>query len=539
MNGYFLRRLFLYSVSSFLYALGFTLLTLICHPDAAEAQTASTDTSGMAAMPLSRIEGRINHPDATVQWGNFSVERGQKIDVALVVIDGNAFISGAIDGDLVVINGSVSLQREAVVSGDILVVGGHIYASKNTTVKGQRYETDNRYVMSRQTGLLRLQRYHPPPMALKFQPEAWRFNRVRGHDFDITLGVEPTRPVWYPTITGTVSIPTVQNNHGFLDFKASIEEPLFERHTLRLRVEAYKTTDTNDGWHIPGILNGAAAFVTHNDYYNYFVRRGLTASARQKISDAFTIGIAYRHDTFLNLGAHEPFTLFGRNSPFRVNPDIDEGDIRSLALSVNYDTMPVDEVAENAWYFDAEVERAFKPFGSDFEYIRFDITARRYNHWRGHHFDLRAKFAGSDSPLPLQRSYVLGAVSGLRGFGAFEYAGDRLLVANAEYRLPLTTFRKESVVAWNLEFLTFFDTGVAYFSGGSGRNIPGHPALQSRINPRVDLRLPDSYTDLRSDAGAGIVISSRIFYATVQVAQNLHDTSVKPRILFFLHRELF
>lgn len=491
------------------------------------------------SLSRSELEALINREGTTAHAGDLAIARGQTVKGPLVVYDGNAFVSGAVDGDLMVVNGSVSLHRAAVVSGDVLVVRGWIYASNSATIHGRQTTLDDAYIVEKtRSGRLRLRPDRSPAIALKAAPSGWRYTRVRGHDFELTLGLIPRDPVWYPRLTGVVSLPTVENNHGFLDFSAAFEEPLFERNTLRLRVEAYKKTDTNDAWSVHPVVNSLAGFFTKNDFYNHFVRRGWSASATQNVSRDFSLSLAYRHDTFRNLGTRDPFALFGGDRAFRVNPAIDEGDIRSLVWRATYDAGLDGKARGNAWQITAELERALDAFGGDFEFTRYDLTVRRYNEWRGHHLDIRAKFAGAGSPLPLQRSYVLGALSGLRGFDDFEYAGDRMVLVNAEYRIPLATWRRESLIPWRLQLMPFFDTGTAYFSDPA-RNAAGHPALATRVSPRVDATTPDSYADLRSDAGVGIVLSSRILYASLHIAQNLHDSGAKSRVLVFLYRDLF
>lgn len=541
MNPFHLKRtnsVFLRSPMTIPGCLRYILLVLLFFStfSTGMAQTSSIDST---VISRSDLEGIINRTGTTVQQGSMTIEKEEVVQGPLVVLNGTSFVSGQVNGDLVVINGSASLQREALVTGDLLVVGGHIYTSSRATVQGQKRLTDERYIVSRtRAGQLRLRYDRPSAMKLSIQPDGWRFNRVRGHDVDLSLRLTPNRTVWYPSFTGTVAIPSVVNNHGYLDFKAAIEEPLFEHRTLRLKFEGYKTTETNDNWHMPAFFNGLAAFFTQNDFFNYHLKRGITASAQQRIHEALTLGFAYHHDNYKNLGTNDPFTLFGGNRAFRPNPDIDTGDIRSFTWSAVLDTKHAENEG-NAWHMEAEIERAVTSFGGDFKYTRYDVTVHRKNQWRGHHFDLRGKIAGSGAPLPLQKTYVLGAYSGLRGFGDFEFAGDRLLVVNAEYRLPVASFRREALISWQLELMTFFDTGTAFFSKKSGRNTPGNPVLQARVNPNVKQSLPDSYTDLNSNVGAGIAIYSRLLYASVQVAQNLNDTSVKPRFLFFLHRDLF
>jgi hypothetical protein len=509
------------------------------YPAHAAAGQEAAVSEKSASIPVSTLESLVNREGTTVQYGNLYIGKGETARGPLVVVNGNAFVSGTVDGDLTLLNGSASLQREAVVTGDLTVAGGYIYASRQARVAGRRTYTDDRYLVTGAAGRLRIRYDRPAPVGAALGLSEWRFSRVRGHEAALRLGIEPRTPTGYPRIAGTVLVPTIRTNHGYLDFHVSVEEPLFERRTLRLGVAGYKKTDTADDWHMPASRNALMAFVTRNDFYNYHTRRGVAVYATQHLTAGVSLGLAYAHDTYFNLPGHAPFTLFRRDRPFRPNPVIDEGNLRSLIWRFQADTRRPEERPANAWYVEAEMERALSALGSDFAYTRYDVTLRRYNAWRGHHLDIRAKIAGSGAPLPLQRVYVLGAMSGLRGFGDFECAGDRLLIANVEYRLPVATFRREALVPWRLEWLAFFDAGTAFFSRASGRNSLLHPATRDRIDPRVGLPLPARYTDLRYAAGAGLTLSSRLIDATLAVAQNLHTTAVRPRVLLFLYRDLF
>lgn len=484
----------------------------------------------------SDLSSLVNRPDATIRYGDVMISRGEQARGPLVVVDGTLFISGTVDGDLIVINGSVSLQRDAVVTGNLTVTEGHIYASRHARVSGEQIRVPNRYVLTGDTpGQLTLKRDQPGPVAFKVKPGGWRFTRVRGHDFALSVGLEPTKSPWYPEISGIVYVPTMSTPHGFLDFKAGIELPLIETNSLRLGVTGYKITDTADRWHIPANLNSLAAFVTRNDFFNYYLKRGLTVHAGQQLSERSTLTLSYIRDRYFSLSNQSPFTLFGGNRAFRGNPAIDAGKIHSFELRYGLNTVKKNK----GWYFDGLIEHSAKALGSDFSYTRYDFTARRSHAWNKHQLDIRAKIAGSDNPLPLQRTYVLGAINGLRGFGDFEFAGDRLFIANVDYRLPLHTFRARALIKWYLHLLTFFDTGTAYFNPTTGRNNPAHPLLLERVNPHAGLPLAFGYTDLRSNAGAGLSLSSHILKITLTVAQNLHTTSAKPRVLIFLHRDLF
>ncbi|MBM3264312.1 MAG: BamA/TamA family outer membrane protein [candidate division Zixibacteria bacterium] len=490
--------------------------------------------------PIAETERLINRPGTRVHFGDLIVPEGQRMQGPLAVVRGLAFVSGIVQGDLTVVNGSVSLQREAVIEGDVRVIGGDLYISRHARISGRQICTNVPVIVRGDTpGQLRLKEVRPPKVFWQTGVDGWRFSRVRGHDAAFSTSVKPADGRGFPGISATVYAPTLQNNHGFLDYRVTVEQAFFERRSLKIAVSGYKNTDTPDGWHLPSIRKSIIAYVAREDYYNYHTRSGATVTATQRIDDRVSVGMAYSHDRYFNLPERSPFTIFWHDKGFRVNPVIDEGKLLSFTWSLTVDTRPGETRTERGWYADVQIERALPSFGSDFGFTRFDLTLRRYNEWRGHHLDFRAKIAGSGAPLPLQRAYVLGASGGLRGFGAFEYTGDRLFVANMDYRIPLGRLRQKATVSWQLEGLLFFDIGTAFFSKASGRNSPLHPAVRDRIFPHVPLPLPDGYGDLRSSAGAGLTISNRFIDATLTVGQNLHRTSAKPRVTLFLHRDVF
>lgn len=523
---------------SLIFAMLITAVTFWKSPDIL-ALEAGADSQGVQSFSLVELEQLLNREGTDLQFGDVTIPKGSDRKGPLVVIDGLVFVSGLVQGDLTVVNGSVSLQREALITGNLTIIGGVCYASQQANVMGQRRILSGRYlVMGSASGQLRLQEERPPSVAMNIGLGRWRFNRVRGHEGVLTMGIKPIA-AWYPTLSGDVYIPSAVTNHGYLNFQASIEQPLSRQRGLNVKATAYKVTDTPDGWGVKSTRNSLRAFVAREDYYNYHLKQGFTISAISRITNKLTVEVGYQQDTFYNLPVVSPFTLFRRNTPFRINPTIDEGRIRSTVVRFLVDTRPSQERATNAWYVSSTFERSETALGSHYGFSRFDVLLRRYNTWRGHHLDLRANVAGSGAPLPLQRVYILGAQNGLRGFGEFEAVGDRVLIANVDYRLPVTVFRKQSLTPWTLEGLVFFDTGTAFFSSASGRNSLLNPAVRDRINPLVNLPLPSAYSDLRSDIGLGLTLYSRLVDLTVSVGQNLHTTKKGPQVTVFVRRDVF
>ena len=71
-------------------------------------------------------EGAISITNGQVHRGNFGIVAGQTIDGNLLVVHGNADVSGTVRGNVVTLDGDIVLHQGGVVAGDVLALGGAI-----------------------------------------------------------------------------------------------------------------------------------------------------------------------------------------------------------------------------------------------------------------------------------------------------------------------------------------------------------------------------------------------------------------------------
>ncbi len=146
-----------------IFALLFSAVTFWKSPDL-RAQEAGSESQGGQSFSLVELEQLLNREGTDLQFGDVTIPKGSERKGPLVVIDGLVFVSGLVQGDLTVVNGSVSLQREAVITGDLTIIGGVCYASQQANVRGQRRILPGRYqIMGSASGRLRLQEERPRP----------------------------------------------------------------------------------------------------------------------------------------------------------------------------------------------------------------------------------------------------------------------------------------------------------------------------------------------------------------------------------------
>jgi hypothetical protein len=73
--------------------------------------------------------------------GNFRLATGERLTGNLLVLRGNAELSGRLSGNIVVLDGDLVLHEGALVGGDALVIGGHI-RERGGAVQGEQRSLD-------------------------------------------------------------------------------------------------------------------------------------------------------------------------------------------------------------------------------------------------------------------------------------------------------------------------------------------------------------------------------------------------------------
>jgi hypothetical protein len=84
-----------------------------------------------------RNQGSITVPNGQTHQGDFRIAPGQTVGGNLLVIHGNAEVSGKVTGNLVALDGDIVLLPGGVVAGDALALGGAI-RDRGGVIRGER-----------------------------------------------------------------------------------------------------------------------------------------------------------------------------------------------------------------------------------------------------------------------------------------------------------------------------------------------------------------------------------------------------------------
>ena len=274
------------------------------------------------------------------------------------------------------------------------------------------------------------------------------------------------------------------------NYQLGAKKTWFDRHALTIGGSVYQRTDAGRhiGWSEGGEFLGA--FFLGSTSLDYYQRKGYQAQAKGKLTQSTNITLEFTDEEHEILFKSTDWSLFNRNVPKRSNSRIDEGNLRSVTVGYNFDSLQVptsvqsgsshggtrqtqdfwtvstpDYRTKSSWRGNLSVEHSNKRLNSDFDFNLYRFTIVRYNQLlNNHNLDFRLEGAFSDRPLPRQRLLYLGGIGTLHGYDFKELVGDNMLLFNVEYRIHFGKIRYLDDSEGPLGAVTaYLDTGYAWF----------------------------------------------------------------------------
>jgi outer membrane protein assembly factor BamA len=269
-------------------------------------------------------------------------------------------------------------------------------------------------------------------------------------------------------------------------------QPLIDSRLLDVGVRVFRVTDTPDRDRMGETENSLATFFFREDWRDYHEAEGTALHATAYLGPSLELTARWKGEDHRSLSKTTDWGLFGGEKRMRVNPAVDDGELRTFAVETDLDTRNSTRNPTRGLRALGSYELAGGELGGDFEFRRAALELRRYLKLsRGHYFDFRVmagridgakRGAGADevegfAAVPVQERFYVGGTGTLRGTQFKSVAGDRLLLANAEMRVEIFP---------ELQAVAFVDVGDAW------------------IESATDL-------DLKTDAGVGIQDSDSSF----------------------------
>lgn len=253
-------------------------------------------------------------------------------------------------------------------------------------------------------------------------------------------------------------------------FEVSATQPLFRPRFFDLGASVYRITETRDRERMSDLENSLAAFVGRQDWRDYFEADGVTLFGRAYLEPLGEFTVRWRREDHLSVEKTTDWGLLFPDTDMRDNPQVSDGQFRSLSLEWERDTRNDDQNPTRGGLMAAHWKWTGGERGGDYEYESGWFDVRRYlSVTPGQWVDVRltggllrnARRAFHDgglpekgfAALPHQELFYLGGVGTMRATQFKSIVGDRMLLANVEMRVEIVT---------DVQLAFFVDAGDAW-----------------------------------------------------------------------------
>lgn len=283
--------------------------------------------------------------------GKTEIGKDDFIEGDVFVQDGDLIVYGRINGNILVENGDVILENGAEVSGDIYTTNGKIKISEKANFSGQKHENFSplaevdkaiSYNRKKQAIQVRYKQFYEEQPG--FDNFYFEFERVSGFKIGLIFPRKFTN-----IINKHISM------YGYGGYATKIHRWIFsvglDRSLININKDdsrsflliiggkIYSTIGTKDDWLISPNANTISALIWNNDYRDYFKHEGFdvyldTYIETNLFPDIQNFKVTYSNANYGNeIRRYIKYFGWNKRRPFRENPAVYEGNLRSLSVS--------------------------------------------------------------------------------------------------------------------------------------------------------------------------------------------------------------
>jgi len=537
----------------------------------------STHPVAAQEMPLERPELPGGIAAAAVTFYNDSatvrfpvpsrLPPGSVVRGAVASLGGPFVLGGRIEGDLLVINGDLRFEPGGRVEGNVLVVGGRVLAAVEGSIGGtlEVHETPLTYTF-RGEGIAFVERGRRDGLSSPLGFGRSRLTLRAGRNYNRIEGL----PVVFGPILETSArnplrleaLGVWRTESGFdlqgsdLGYTVRVEQSMGGRDEVGIGFGVRSEVLPMESWGVSDLEASLATFLLHRDFRDYLEEQGWNTFLQWR-PRAIPLSVTweYREARHRFVAPGGPWSLKDNNLPWRPQPAVAEGDLRSLGMALRVDTRNDVRAPTDGWLatlsfrrglggdlsYPALIPEAGNGEGSDvlidpgvrravdrtFSHGTADL--RRYNRiGPSSSLSLRSLFAGAldNTPMAPQFQHAAGGVGSLPGHSLFSldcgaretrawkggleepipsdaspvypgYGCDQMVVLQAEFRAGFPVEIPRDSAVGNLLGLLELTPGWSLFldAGRGWSNSQGREAAGA---------FRGESTGWRSDAGAAL-----------------------------------
>ena len=424
-----------------------------------------------------RLIAYYNRPSTVRFGGPTRIPAGRTISGDVGVLGGPVELGGTVDGDLLLINGDITLGEGSRITGDLTVVGGVIAGIDRAQVDG---------VITTYTAILRYRRTeegieymgseavsaYKPGEGTRLELPSWTlgvseifvsagaYNRVEA--LPVTIGPRITtggsNPLRLEALLVYRTVGGLSPDAADIGYQVRARQWLFGHRAVWLEAGVQSIIDPIENWQLTNLENSLTLFLIRRDYRDYYEREGWYGLLGWK-SNGWFGSFAYRDERHRTVEKRNVWTiLFNKGDELRANAAIDAGDLKSLTATLGVDTRTDETRPLSGWFTTLSIEQAVggKLSGASQDFTRFFLDVRRFFRVSfGSVLGLRLAGGGplGSDRTPAQRQHYIGGAGSLPaysmmqfdcgaraspGFGTVPgYGCQRFALFQAEYRTKL------------------------------------------------------------------------------------------------------
>jgi hypothetical protein len=446
--------------------------------------------------------------------GRTRIPAGQRITGDVAVLSGPVELAGILDGDLVVLNGDITLEEGSRIIGDLIVVGGIVLGADQGEVDG---------IVTTYTAVFRYRRTEEGIEYLGSQPpegavptgasialpswsqgsseifiSAYAYNRIEA--LPIAIGPRITTGGRNPLRFDAFLIYRTQAgfnpDESHLGYKVRARQWLFGHKEVWLEGGIQNVIDPLERWKLTNLENSLTLFLARKDWRDYYSRIGWYALLGWRTDGGLFGSLLYLDEKQETRETNNVWTIFfNKDQELRPNAAIDQGKLQTLLLTLGIDTRNARKMPSSGWFNTLTIEQAVggELSGQKPDYTRLWLDLRRWLRVsRNSAVALRLVGGGrlGSSELPAQREHAIGGAGSLPGYKMFQfdcgahgqptfgeipgYGCQRFTVFQAEYRTDLSfnwhldqddpsQFKGDIFsIEFDPAFILLFDAGAAW-----------------------------------------------------------------------------
>ncbi len=393
-------------------------------------------------------------PHVTVEPSalRYLLPRDSAFHSTVVILGRNAYIDGAVHGDVIVVAGDLYMHPGAHIDGRAIAIGGGVYESALAqAVAGTTAFRDFTYDVAPIPGGWTLI-YRPVVERAEHALKWPGIFGLRLPSYDRTNGLSlPFAPLVSGPGTSIQIEPRITYRSQFGAFDPSISATMKANHLSTFQFDAGRETLTNDAWIWSDVVNSAEVFVFGEDTRNYYrADRAQLELASHWESAMGTlapyVGLRVEQATTARPGAGAtggPWAFGGRHSltdMLRPNPAIDPGQIRSAFTGARFHWS--DQGVVTTGTVDEELGGLRSVCDGGTCWTRFAQTTLdgsiAFPTFLTQSLTLNAHAVlSSHGQIPRQRFAYLGGPGTIPTLGMLDRGGDYLLYFDGRYNIPI------------------------------------------------------------------------------------------------------